>query len=83
MAWRYLRPFLEYLFRPRRQGLTFEDLGNMDLACEEELTVFDLERMQIDEEGEVYGTTALIKEDDELTLSGGKLPAGYGPNECD
>ena len=64
-------------FQPyRHRGLTFEDMDNMDVGYDEELTVFDLEKMMVDDEGDVVGMTALIDQE-ELTLSGGKLPARY------
>jgi hypothetical protein len=61
------------LFQP--QGLTLEDLSRMDVNYDEDLTVFDLERMQL-EDGEVVGTTAVVK-NHELVLTGGKLLSGY------
>lgn len=59
----------------RNRGLTFEDLDRMDFAYDEGLTVFDQERLLVDE-GEVVGNTAIV-EDDGLILSGGKVPLGY------
>lgn len=63
------------LFPPNKnRGLTLEDLTRMDVAYDEDLTIFDLERMQL-EDGEVVGTTAFV-EDQKLVLTGGKLPSG-------
>jgi hypothetical protein len=62
----------------RNRGLTFEDLDRMDFAYDEGFTIFDQERLLVDE-GEVVGTTAVI-EDDGLLLSSEKIPPGYdGP----
>lgn len=57
------------------------DLNDVDLATDEDLTVFDLERLQLDEGGAVVGTTAVIN-GQQLTLSGGKLPPRYGISKC-
>jgi hypothetical protein len=59
----------------KSRGLTLEDLSRMDVDYEEDLTIFDLERMQL-EDGEVVGTTAVV-EDQKIVLTGGKLPSGY------
>src|SRR5438552_1666488 len=52
------------------------DVGNVDLATDEQLTVFDSETLLLDEAGSVVGITAVI-DGQELTLSGGNLPPGY------
>ena len=44
----------------RRRELTFEDFDRMDIAYDEELTVFDSERSQL-ENGEFVGSTAAIR----------------------
>lgn len=62
------------LYRPRAP--THDDIGNTDLATDETLTIFDSERLLLDETGAVVGMTAII-DGDELTLTGGKFPPGY------
>jgi hypothetical protein len=58
--------------------LTFEDLERLDVAYDQELTVSDLERIQVNEIGEMVGLTAVLREGG-VILSDGKLPTGYGP----
>lgn len=74
MLSRFFHYFFDLLPLNKPKGLTLEDMGRMDVAYDEDLTIFDLERMQL-EDGEVVGTTAII-EDHELVLTGGKLPSG-------
>lgn len=80
--------FLQFLFgighgrkvRNDTAGLTNEDMNRMDLAYEENLTVFDCEKVMV-EDGEVVGETAIINDKYELEVTGGKLPAGRLPEE--
>lgn len=76
MLSRIFHNIFEFFRLNKPQGLTLEDLDRMDVAYDDELTVFDLERMQL-EEGEIVGTTALI-ENENIVLTGGRLPSGYG-----
>lgn len=71
------RQFLQLLLgrKPRTAELTDDDLNRMDVAYEEGLTVFDCEGVMV-EEGEVVGTTAFVNEQNQLELTGGRLPAG-------
>lgn len=59
----------------REQGITFEDLDRMDFAYDEDLTIFEQERLLI-KQGKVAGITAFL-DDDKLMLSAGEIPNGY------
>ena len=59
MVFRTVRYVFGLLPRGRRRELTFGDLDRMDIAYDEELTVFDLERAQL-ENGDLVGMTAAI-----------------------
>lgn len=59
----------------RNRGNTPVDADSVDIAMDEDLTVFDMEILQLDDTGAVVGTTAIIK-GLRLELSGGKLPQG-------
>ena len=61
-------------YRPRRTVHDF--VGNKDLATDQKLTVFDSERLLLDEAGLVVGMTAIVN-GEELTLTGGRLSPGY------
>jgi hypothetical protein len=47
----------------------------LDVAYDDDLTIFDTERLQINETGEVVGDTAVIK-DHEVVSTQGKLLQG-------
>jgi hypothetical protein len=61
-------------YKPRES--THNDIVDVDLAIDESLTVLDSERLLVDDAGAVVGMTAII-DDEELKLTGGKLPSGY------
>jgi hypothetical protein len=48
----------------------------MDVAYEDVLTVFDCEKVMV-EEGEVVGETAIINDKKQLELTEGRLPARH------
>ena len=73
MLWQFIQFLLGR--KPRATELTEEDMNRMDLAYEDELTVFDCEKVMV-EDGEVVGTTAIVNEQNQLELTGGRLPAG-------
>lgn len=88
---RAIQPFIQLFVQPNGQTrlsafvqptanrvLTFEDLERLDVAYDQELTVFDLERIQVNENGEMVGLTAVLR-DEVLILSDGKFPTKYGP----
>jgi hypothetical protein len=68
--------FLGIFSLGRRSGGTLNVSDNVDVATDRDLTVFDSERLQADESGDVAGNTAFI-EDNNLVPSGGKLPPRY------
>jgi hypothetical protein len=59
----------------RHRGNTPVDIDSVDIAVDEDITVFDLEILQLDDTGAVVGVTAIIK-GLRLELSDGKLPKG-------
>ena len=67
---------IDSTYMDRHRGSTPEDAANTDIAIDEDLTAFDLERLLLDDAGAVVGMTAVI-DSQELTLSGGKLPPFY------
>lgn len=71
MFWR----LLPYLFgrRTKHSGLTMEDLNRLDVAFENNITVFDCEKVMV-EKGEVVGETAIINDRQELERTEGRLP---------
>ena len=60
----------------RSRGSTHDDIGDVDLAIDESLTVLDSERLLVDDAGAMVGMTAIIN-GEELKLTGGKFPPGY------
>lgn len=87
-----LKPFVELFVQPDDQlkvpgfvqrnanrVLTFEDLERLDVAFDQELTVFDSERIQVGKNGELVGVTAVFR-DKEVILSDGILPMRYIPS---
>ena len=74
MLSRIFHYLLDHIQFNKSVGLTLEDMSRMDVAYDEDLTIFDLERMQL-EDGEVVGTTAVV-EDEKLVLTNGRLPSG-------
>jgi hypothetical protein len=60
----------------KRRRFQPEDWDELDVAYDDDLTVLDTERLQINETGQVVGKTAVI-EDEELVLTQGKLPQVY------
>lgn len=73
MLFRMVRYILGLLQLNRKREFTSEDLDRMDVAYDEELTVFDLERAQI-ENGGFVGMTATISHE-ELYLASQNLPS--------
>ena len=71
MFWR----LLQYVFgrRARNSGLTNEDLNRLDVAFENNMTLFDCEKVMV-EKGEVVGETAIINDRQELERTEGRLP---------
>jgi hypothetical protein len=69
---------LQFVFgrRARNDALTTEDMNRMDVAYEDVLTVFDCEKVMV-EEGEVVGETAIINDKKQLELTEGRLPARH------
>lgn len=49
---------------------------SFDVAYDDEPTVFDLERLQINQEGHIVGATAIIQ-NNSVSISSGRLPSGY------
>ena len=69
----------QYLFgrwKPKPTGLTDEDLTRFDIAYEEPLTMFDNERVLV-EDGEVVGNTAVFNDQGIIERTSCKLPSGY------
>lgn len=69
------RRFLPNRHQTRRP--TLEDWDELDVAYDDDLTIFESERVQVNENGEAVGTTAVIN-DHEIILSQGKWPSMYG-----
>lgn len=72
MFWNLLQ--LVFGRRAKNDALTNEDMNRMDVAYEDILTVFDCEKVMV-EEGEVVGETAIINDQKQLELTEGRLPA--------
>jgi hypothetical protein len=66
---------LALVLQGRHRGNTPVDFDSVDIAVDEDLTVFDLEILQLDDTGAVVGVAAIIK-GLRLELSDGKLPKG-------
>lgn len=68
---------IQYLFgrwiTPR--GLTDDDLARFDIAYEEPLTMYDQERMLL-EDGEVVANTAMVNDQHRIEEIPCKLPSG-------
>jgi hypothetical protein len=58
--------------------LTYDDFSRFDVAYEEGLTMFDCERVML-EQGQVVGTTAIFNDSKKIEDTKGRLPAGYFP----
>lgn len=67
--------FLGIFSLSRRPRGTLDTSDNVDVATDRDLTIFDSERLQANENGDVVVNTAFIK-DNKLIPSGGKLPPG-------
>lgn len=69
----------EYLFgwwTTPSVGLTDDDFVRFDIAYEEPMTIFDHERVLV-EDGEVVGITAVLNDQQKLEPTPGKQPSGY------
>jgi len=62
--------------KDRSEPLTLEDLERLDVAFDQELTVFDSERVIV-EEGVMVGSTGNIR-NGQLILSQGQPPSRFG-----
>jgi hypothetical protein len=67
----------QYLFGRLKKpvGLTEDDLTRFDIAYEEPLTMFDNERVLV-EDGEVVGNTAIFNDQGLIERTSCKLPSG-------
>lgn len=71
----------QYLFGRWKKpvvGLTEDDLTRFDIAYDEPLTMFDNERVLV-EDGEVVGNTAVFNDQGIIERTSPKLPSGYHP----
>ena len=71
----------QYLFGRWKKpivGLTEDDLTRFDIAYDEPLTMFDNERVLV-EDGEVVGNTAVFTDQGIIERTSPKLPSGYHP----
>jgi hypothetical protein len=59
--------------KPR--GVTHDDLDRWEVSYDEALTMFDCERVLV-EDGEVVGTTAIITDEIQIEQTKGRLPSG-------
>lgn len=69
---------VRYLFRRRitPRGFTDDDLARFDIAYEEPLTMYDQERMLL-EDGDVVANTAMVNDQHQIENIPCKLPSGY------
>jgi hypothetical protein len=56
--------------------VTTDDLDRWEVSYEEQLTMFDCEKVLV-EDGHVVGTTAIITDEHKIEETPGPLPSGY------